>query len=116
MNNLRFPLLPVLLDLLEGDMMPLEPLLCNLCQRFFVDLLLLLGLLLILFHDLLATLLLLALPDLFILVDPLQHLYMVIGANLTARLLSSIVVVGHEAEQLGGGLGSLCAPPLLNDL
>ena len=75
----------MLLNLFKGNMMPLKPLLGDLCQRFFVDLFLLLGLLLVLFHNLLSTFLLLALPDLFILVDPLQHLNVVISANLTAR-------------------------------
>ena len=75
----------MLLNLFQGNMMPRKPLLCDLCYRLFIDLFLLLGLMLILFHKLLSTFLLLALPDLFILVDPLQHLNVVISANLTAR-------------------------------
>ena len=75
----------MLLNFFKGNMMPRKPLLCHLCYRFFIDLFLLLSLLFILFHNLLSTFLLLALPDLFILVDPLQHLNVVISANLTAR-------------------------------
>ena len=83
----------MLLNFFKGNMMPRKPLLCDLCYRFFIDLFLLLSLLFILFHNLLSTFLLLALPDLFILVDPLQHLNVVISANLTTRQLSFVIVV-----------------------
>ena len=83
----------MLLNFLKGNLMPLKPLFCDPCLRFFVDLFLLLSLLLILFHDLLPTLLLLALAYLFILVDPLQHLNMVVSANLAARLPGFVIFI-----------------------